>query len=60
MNKPANNSSAAAEKSAAPATNFIRNLIDADLAKGKYASRIWGGKPGPSAVHSGAQKDPAR
>ncbi|MGH8679677.1 MAG: glutamine--tRNA ligase, partial [Burkholderiales bacterium] len=60
MNKPANNSSAAAEKSAAPATNFIRNLIDADLAKGKYASRTWGGKPGPFAVHAGAPKDPAR
>ena len=30
-------------------SNFIRNLIDADLAAGKYAGRTWSGTPGPAA-----------
>ncbi len=41
-------------------TNFIRNIIDQDLAQGKYASRRWGGKPGAAAAHAGAPPDPAR
>jgi len=41
-------------------TNFIRNLIEADLAAGKYATRTWGGKPGPASVHAGASPDPAK
>jgi glutaminyl-tRNA synthetase len=31
---------------AVPATNFIRNIIDAELAAGKFAARRWSGKPG--------------
>jgi len=42
------------------ASNFIRAAIEADLASGKYASRTWGGKPGPRLTHEGAAKDPAR
>jgi len=42
------------------ASNFIRNIIDDDLARGKYAVRTWGGKPGPAAMHAGAPPDPAR
>jgi glutaminyl-tRNA synthetase len=42
------------------ATNFIRNIIGEDLAKGKYATRTWGGKPGPCATHAGAPPDPAK
>ena len=53
MNKPA----AAA---AAHVTNFIRNVIEADLASGKYASRTWGGRPGLAATHAGALGDPAK
>jgi glutaminyl-tRNA synthetase len=53
MNKPA-------DAAAAHVTNFIRNVIDADLASGKYASRTWGGKPGPAATHAGAPGDPAK
>ncbi len=53
MSKPA-------EAAAAHVTNFIRNAIDADLAAGKYASRTWGGIPGPAATHAGAPPDPAR
>ncbi len=30
----------------APAANFIRNMIDADLAAGKHKQRRWSGKPG--------------
>jgi glutaminyl-tRNA synthetase len=48
------------EKAQAAPSNFIRNIIDADLAAGKYASRAWGGKPGPAEVHAGASADPAR
>jgi glutaminyl-tRNA synthetase len=50
-------------KPAAPTaqvTNFIRNIIEADLAKGTYASRKWAGKPGPASAHAGAPPDPAR
>src|SRR5688572_22167867 len=48
-------------KPAAPhATNFIRNIIDEDLAKGTYAARRWGGRPGPASVHEGAPTDPAK
>ena len=44
-----------------PATsNFIRAIVDADLATGKYAARTWRGKPGPASAHAGAPKDPAR
>ena len=48
-------------KPAAPhVTNFIRNIVDADLAGGNYAARTWGGKPGPAKSHAGAPADPAR
>jgi glutaminyl-tRNA synthetase len=53
MNKPA-------VTPAAHFTNFIRNIIDTDLASGRYASRTWGGRPGPAAAHAGAPSDPAR
>jgi glutaminyl-tRNA synthetase len=53
MNKPT-------DAAAAHVTNFIRNVIDADLASGKYASRTWGGRPGPAATHAGAPGDPAK
>jgi len=42
------------------ATNFIRNIVDEDLARGKYAARSWGGAPGPTSRHAGAAPDPAR
>src|SRR5450755_3887403 len=53
MNKPT-------DAAAAHVTNFIRNVIDADLASGKYASRTWGGRPGPAATHAGAPGDPSK
>ena len=45
---------------AVPVSNFIRNIIDTDLASGKYAGRSWGGKPGAAKSHAGAPGDPAR
>ena len=44
---------------AAPVGNFIRNLIEDDLAAGKYANRHWSGKPGVASQHAGAGLDPA-
>lgn len=43
----------------APASNFLRNIIDADLKKPEYQSRPWAGKPGGADVHEGAPADPA-
>ena len=48
------------QKKPASASNFIRNVIVADLAAGTYASRTWGGSPGPASAHEGAPSDPAR
>ncbi len=41
-------------------TNFIRNIVEADLASGTYAARTWGGKPGGAKIHTGAPADPAK
>jgi glutaminyl-tRNA synthetase len=53
-----------ADPSRPPATptvsNFIRNIVDADLASGRYASHTWGGKPGPASAHAGKPLDPAK
>ena len=49
---------AAAETPAA--SNFIRNIIDADLGAGKYANRHWRGQPGDGPQHQAGQPDPAK
>jgi glutaminyl-tRNA synthetase len=43
-----------------PASNFIRHIIDDDLARGINAARTWGGAPGPAAAHAGKALDPAK
>ena len=43
----------------APASNFLRNIIDADLKKPEYQVRPWGGRPGGADAHEGAPADPA-
>jgi glutaminyl-tRNA synthetase len=59
-------SDSAAAKSKKPApqaastSNFIRAIVEQDLAAGRYASRAWGGKPGPARQHDGAAQDPAK
>lgn len=47
------------ENSGAHATNFIRNIIDADLAANTYASRRWRGQPGTAAEQQSAPPDRA-
>ncbi|MBS1155527.1 MAG: glnS [Proteobacteria bacterium] len=41
-------------------SNFLRNIIDADLAANKFASRRWGGGPGDAASHAAGVADPAK
>jgi glutaminyl-tRNA synthetase len=40
--------------------NFIRTIVEADLASGRYASRRWGGAPGIAARHAAGTPDPAQ
>ena len=51
-----------AAKTAQPASssNFIRQIVEEDLARGKYAARRWSGRPGPAQAHAAAPPDPAR
>jgi glutaminyl-tRNA synthetase len=44
----------------AKTSNFIRNIIDADLAAGRYAARRWSGLPGPGAQQQAGQPDAAK
>ena len=44
----------------AAGSNFIRGIIDRDLAQGTNASRHWGGEPGDAAHHAKGQIDPAK
>src|SRR5256885_1773098 len=41
-------------------SNFIRQIIEADLMAGKYATRKWNGKPGSALSLHGAPADPAK
>jgi glutaminyl-tRNA synthetase len=50
----------AAETPAIKASNFIRNIIDADLAADKFAGRRWSGRPGPAAQHKVSPGDTPR
>ncbi|MBE7424370.1 MAG: glutamine--tRNA ligase/YqeY domain fusion protein [Zoogloeaceae bacterium] len=43
-----------------PVSNFIRQIVEADLAAGKHAGVAWAGKPGPAAAHAGAPPDAAK
>ncbi len=42
------------------ASNFLRQIIESDLAQGTYASRRWAGSPGDAAHHAQGAPDPAR
>jgi len=42
------------------ASNFIRGIVESDLAAGTYATRRWSGHPGGAAEQAGAPADPAR
>ena len=44
----------------AKTSNFLRQIIESDLAQGTYASRRWGGSPGDAAHHAQGELDAAR
>jgi glutaminyl-tRNA synthetase len=49
------------EKAPIPAaSNFIRGIIDRDLAENKYATKKWAGSPGDAAHHAAGQVDTAK
>ena len=41
-------------------SNFLRQIIEADLSQGTHAQARWGGTPGDAAHHAAGQPDPAR
>ncbi|MFZ9704071.1 MAG: glutamate--tRNA ligase family protein, partial [Bacilli bacterium] len=43
-----------------PPTNFIRNIIEKNLADNLYQHKKWSGKPGPEIEHAQAPEDTAR
>ncbi len=56
MTKPAH---PATEQDNKP-SNFLRQIIENDLAQGTYASRRWAGSPGDAAHHAQGEPDPAK
>ncbi len=42
------------------ATNFLRQIIEADLEKGRYQGKRWAGQPGPADAQTQGEPDPAR
>ncbi len=48
------------ESSAPVTTNFLRNIIDADLAARKFEGKRWAGGPGPASAQAGGSVDLAR
>ncbi len=46
--------------SPAPVSNFLRTIIENDLAQGRYAGKRWAGRPGPAEVQAQGETDSAR
>ena len=59
-NATKDNKTADAANAPAAATNFIRNIIDAELAAGKHAERRWSGQPGLAEQQLAGPLDPAK
>lgn len=57
---PAAVTPAAATAAPAAASNFLRHIIEADLAAGRFQGKRWAGKPGPAAMQATGAPDPAR
>jgi len=51
---------AASAPDAAKVSNFLRQIIESDLAQGTYAQRRWAGSPGDAEHHAQGPLDPAR
>ncbi|MDW5443376.1 glutamine--tRNA ligase/YqeY domain fusion protein [Polaromonas sp. SM01] len=49
-----------ADKEIHKPSNFLRQIIEHDLAQGTYTDRKWGGSPGDAAHHAAGQPDPAQ
>ncbi|RQP25745.1 glutamine--tRNA ligase/YqeY domain fusion protein [Piscinibacter terrae] len=61
MNSPKNTApDANAEDTDHKPSNFLRQVIERDMAQGTYASRKWGGTPGDAPHHEAGQPDPAK
>ncbi|MEO6959292.1 MAG: glutamate--tRNA ligase family protein, partial [Burkholderiaceae bacterium] len=43
-----------------PPSNFLRTIIDNDLANNRYADKRWAGQPGPAAIQEQGKIDTAR
>ena len=52
--------SSAADTAPKPSSNFLRQIIERDLAEGTYAQRRFAGTPGDAAHHAAGQPDPAK
>ena len=59
MSSPAN-TPASVESGEGKVSNFLRQIIEKDLAQGSYASRRWAGSPGDAAHHTAGEPDPAK
>ncbi len=57
---PAPHSANASAKDVVKPSNFLRQIIEKDLAEGTYASRHWGGSPGDAGHHAAGPIDPAK
>ncbi len=55
-----NNTATPAAEGEHKVSNFLRQVIEKDLAAGTYASRRWGGGPGDAAHHEAGIPDPAK
>ncbi len=60
LSNSSNTPSATTEKNEGHITNFVRNRIDAELAQGKYKSRLWGGAPGIASKQAAGSIDSAK
>ena len=49
-----------ADNSLKPGSNFLRQIVERDLAAGTYAQRRFAGTPGDAAHHAAGQSDPAK
>ena len=57
---PAHDPASTGSGDAPKTSNFLRQIIESDLAQGTYASRRWAGSPGDAAHHAQGTPDPAR
>ena len=50
----------ARDKEVTKSSNFLRQILEKDLAQGTYAGRRWGGGPGDAAHHAAGPVDPQK